>query len=53
MSRCFAAVLELQIALSALLERLESFQYAGDPQLAVVGVLRSFETLPLRVRRRS
>ena len=54
--RCLGAslaVLELQIALAALLERLESFEYAGDPQLAVVGVFRSFETLPLWVRRRS
>jgi cytochrome P450 len=53
--RCLGAslaVLELQIALEALLQRLETVEAAGEAILAPGGVFRCFETLPLHVRRR-
>lgn len=53
--RCLGAslaVLEIQIALRALLERLASFELAGEPRLHP-GVFRNYESLPIRVERRS
>jgi cytochrome P450 len=53
--RCLGAslaVLELEIALEMLLERLERFELAGEPQLATDRLFRGFASLPLYVERR-
>ncbi len=54
--RCLGASMaqvEIEIAFGVLLERLESFEPAGESTLRVPAVFRNFDSLPVHVRRRT